>query len=78
MAKSLDVFISEPAEIDLQVFALWLSGCSTDEATSQRMSSEPAISREFHDCLALLRSETQDQFRTFHTLESYLQFPQLC
>ena len=75
MAKLLDVFVSEPTQIDLQVFALWLSGCNTEKATSQRMISEPAISREFHDYPALLLSEIQDQFRTFHTLESYLQFP---
>ena len=75
MARLLDVFVSEPAQVDLQVFALWLCGYTAEKANLQRMTSEPAISKEFHDYQALLLSDTQDQFRTFHTLEPYLQFP---
>ena len=76
MAKSLEVFVSEPADVDMGVFSLWLSGCDAEKAVVQRMAKEPAISKEFHDFQSLLLSETQDQFRLFRHLEPYLQSPQ--
>ena len=75
MAKSLEVFVSEPADVDMGVFSLWLSGCDAEKAVVQRMAKEPAISKEFHDFQSLLLSETQDQFRMFRHLEPYLQSP---
>ena len=72
---ALDVFVSEPVGVDLEVFALWLSGRGVEEATRQRMKNEPSISKEFHDYRSLLHSETRDQFRIFHILEPYLQSP---
>ena len=68
--------MSEPADVDMGVFSLWLSGCDAEKAVVQRMSKEPAISKEFHDFQSLLLSETQDQFRMFRHLEPYLQSPQ--
>ena len=75
MARPLDVCVSEPAEVDLNVFTHWLSGCDVEKAAQLRMADEPSISREFHDYQTLLLSDTRDQFRSFRTLEPYLQLP---
>ena len=73
--KTLDVFVSAPAGLDLNVFSLWLKGCDVQTATRLRQDSEPEISREFEDFQVLLFSDTQDQYRLFNTLEPYLQLP---
>ena len=73
--KTLDVFVSAPAGLDLNVFSLWLMGCDVHTATRLRRDSEPEISREFEDFEVLLFSDTQDQYRLFNTLEPYLQLP---
>ena len=49
MARSLEVFVSEPADVDVGVFSLWLTGCDAEKAVVQRMAKEPAISKKFHD-----------------------------
>lgn len=75
MARVLSVSVSEPVEIDLAVFSLWLSGCDAETATRERVPSEPAVAKEFHDFQSLLLSDTLDQFRIFRTLEPYIQYP---
>ncbi len=74
MASPLDVFVTEPTEIDLDVFCLWLSGEGVDEATEKRLAREPP-SNEFDDYKDLLMSETRGYFRLFGILEPYLQLP---
>ena len=71
----LEVFISEPAEVDSEVFNLWLKGHAVEEACRLTKSNEPPISKEFDDFHSLLLSEIQGQYRVFQILESYLQLP---
>ena len=71
----LEVFISEPAEVDAEVFNLWLKGHTVEEACRLTKSNEPPISKEFDDFHSLLLSEIQGQYRVFQILESYLQLP---
>ena len=71
----LEVFISEPAEADSEVFALWLKGHNVEEACRLTMSNEPSISKEFDDFHGLLVSEIQGQYKVFKILEPYLQLP---
>ena len=76
MAKAFVVSVCEPADIDLEVFSLWLSGCDSKIASQKRLASEPAVTREFRDFQTLLENEVKDQYRLFHLLEPYLQSPQ--
>eukprot|EP00731_Ephydatia_muelleri_P029147 Em0020g791a len=71
----LEVFISEPAEVDAEVFNLWLKGHTVEEACRLTKSNEPPISKEFDDFHSYLLSEIQGQYRVFQILESYLQLP---
>ena len=71
----MEVFLCEPLEIDPQVFSLWLSGFSVDEAFKRRVDAEPEASKQFPDFRRLLWAETVDQFRIFLILEPYLQSP---
>ena len=71
----MEVVLSEPLEIIPQVFSLWLSGYSVEEAFRRRLDAEPDSSRQFPDFPGLLKSETLDQFRIFLILEPYLQSP---
>ena len=76
MAGSLGVCVIEPAEVDLDVFSLWLKGYDAERANAERLKHlSGSISLEFHDHPALLLSETRDQYRTFQLLEPYLQLP---
>ena len=75
MARPLDVFVCEPAGVDVEVFLLWLSGYDADKASGERMGKESGVAMEFHDFQSLLLGETQDQFRMFRHLEPYLQSP---
>ena len=71
----MEIFVCEPLEINPQVFSLWLSGYSVDEAFRRRVDTEPETSKQFPDFQRLLRNETVDQFRIFLILEPYLQSP---
>ena len=71
----MEVFVCDPLDIIPQVFSLWLSGYSTEEAFKRRLLSEPEASKQFPDFPSLLRSETVDQFRIFLILDPYLQSP---
>ena len=74
---SLSVCVSEPEDVDLEVFSLWLDGCGADEAARQKARSEPEVTRLFKDCAcSLLRAEVEEQFRLFQILRPYLQHPQ--
>lgn len=76
MAKSLGVCVMEPAEVDLEAFALWLRGHSAEEASAERERHlADSVTHEFYDHPALLLSETHDHYRTFNLLEPYLQLP---
>lgn len=76
MSRSLSIFVSEPADPDLDTFLLWVEGHGVKEATEMRLDNEPAITKEFIDYKQLLLSETQEQFRMFGLLQPYLQLPQ--
>lgn len=76
MARSLGIFVSEPADPDLDTFSLWVNGLGFKEATDMRVESEPAVTKDFHDYKQLLLSESRDQFRMFELLQPYLQLPQ--
>ena len=76
MATSLGVFVTEPTELDLEVFCLWLSGEGVEIACEERLRKEQSIPKEFRSNFKeMLFSETQDQFRMFQILEPYLQLP---
>ena len=77
MASPLDVFVTEPTEIDLEVFSLWLSGEGVERVTDLRLERDPPklYSKEFEDFRGMLLSETQGYFRLFQILEPYLQLP---
>lgn len=78
MASPLDVFVTEPTEIDLDVFLLWLSGEGVEKATEERLLRDPPSQypKEFRDEFkSMLLSETQGFFRLFQILEPYLQLP---
>ena len=75
-AKVFSVSVCEPADLDLEVFSLWLSGCDVRDAARRRLASEPAVTKQFRDFQALLESEVRDQYRLFQILEPYLQSPQ--
>lgn len=76
MARSLSIFVSQPADPDLNIFSLWVNGLGIREATEIRAESESAITKDFHDFKQLLFSESRDQFRMFELLQPYLQLPQ--
>ena len=76
MAKLFTVSVCEPANIDLEVFSLWLSGCDWKTAARMKLASEPAVTREFRDFQILLENEVKDQYRLCEILEPYLQSPQ--
>lgn len=76
MAKSFGVFVTEPTELDLEVFRLWLSGEGVKDACEKRMRNEASVPDEFRSNFKeMIFSETQDQFRLFQILETYLQLP---
>ena len=76
MSRFLGILVSEPSDIDLDTFSLWLSGYGVKEATERRAKSEPPITKEFDDYKQLLLSETRDQYIMFQLLQPYLQLPQ--
>ena len=75
MSRSLNILVSEPADIDLNTFSLWVNGYEAKDATELREKNEPPITREFRDYKQLLLAETQEQFRMFELLQPYLQLP---
>ena len=45
MARSLEVFVSKPADVDMGIFSLWLSGCDAEKAVVQGTSHQQGVSR---------------------------------
>ena len=75
MSRHLTVTVTEPAEMDLEAFSLWLKGLNVEAATKVRMEREPAVSQQFRDLQELLLTETADMYRMYFSLLDYLQSP---
>ena len=69
------VMVTEPAEVDLEAFSLWLKGLNVEAATKVRMEREPDVSFQFRDLQELLLKETADMYRMYFSLLDYLQSP---
>ena len=75
MAKPVIATVTDPVDIDLSTFSLWLKGIDLHNATSIRLSKEPAITRQFVDYTDLLLNETEEMYRLFNSMETFLQSP---
>lgn len=75
MAARPEVVVTDPVDVDLHTFSLWLKGIDVHNATSIRLSREPPVTRLFTDYTDLLHSETEELYRLFNSIESYLQSP---
>lgn len=75
MAKPVVAIVTDPVDIDLSTFSLWLKGIDVQNATSYRLSREPSVTRFFTDHADLLLNETEEMYRLFNSMEGYLQSP---
>lgn len=75
MAKLLNVAVTEPAEVDVDVFSLWLRGLDVQEAARIRLGQEPLVTRQFPNFHGLLAAETEGMYLMFRSFEPYLQSP---
>lgn len=75
MSRHLTVTITEPADVDLEAFSLWLRGINVEAATKARLEREPPVSSQFKDLQELLLTETADMYRMYSSLQDYLQSP---
>ncbi len=75
MAKPVIATVTDPVDIDLATFSLWLRGIDVHNATSMRLAKEPIITREFVDYTDLLLTETEEMYRLFNSIEAFLQSP---
>ena len=72
---AMNVFLCDPTEIDMLVFSQWLQGLSIENAVKGRSSKDFTGFEKSPNFLQLLQSETEDQYRLFNLLKSYLQNP---
>jgi len=72
---SMNVFLCDPAEVDMTIFSQWLQGLSIESAVKYRYNKDLSGFESSQNYLQLLQSETEDQYRLFDLLEPYLQNP---
>ena len=75
MAKPVIATVTDPVDIDLFVFSLWLEGIGVHDASRRRLEQEPPITEQFADYTSLLLVETEEMYRLFNSLEGFLQSP---
>lgn len=75
MAKPFCVVITDPINVDLNVFSYWLQGFSVVKATKERFQHEPEVTKLFKDYTGFLQSETEEMYRRFYSIEPYLHSP---
>lgn len=73
--KPVIATITDPVDIDMSAFSLWLKGIDVQNSTSFRLSQEPPITRQFTDHASLLLNETEEMYRLFNSIEGFLQSP---
>lgn len=75
MARPFSVVVTDPVDLDLSVFSLWLQDYNVTDATRERTKNESKVTSLFHDYSSLLHSETEEMYRLFNSIEPYLQSP---
>ena len=75
MAKPFSVVVTDPINVDLNVFRYWLQGFNVTKATRERLQHEPEVTKLFKDYSHLLHSETEEMYKRFHSIEPYLHSP---
>ena len=71
---SFELCVSDPLEVDMQVFALWLRGLTVDQAGRCMLDTEAEWLVK-HGNQDLLLAEVGGQYRIFWLLKPYLEKP---
>ncbi|XP_028403891.1 acidic fibroblast growth factor intracellular-binding protein B-like isoform X2 [Dendronephthya gigantea] len=73
--EEVDVFVTDPTTLDLEVYNLWLKGYSEQEAAEHQ--TKHGYLQQVGATPAIIASDIADQYRVFLVLEHFLQTPTL-